>query len=35
VVIPDTTSSMYSVERNNNISDLYSVGSQGVRNVET
>jgi hypothetical protein len=28
VVIPDTTKSMYSVERNNNISDLYSVGSQ-------
>lgn len=28
MVIPDTTSSMYSVERNNNISALYSVGSQ-------
>jgi hypothetical protein len=28
VVIPDTTISMYSVERNSNISDLYSVGSQ-------
>jgi hypothetical protein len=28
VVIPDTTKPMYSVERNDNVSDLYSVGSQ-------
>jgi hypothetical protein len=28
VVIPDTTNPMYSVERNSNISDLYSVGGQ-------
>ena len=27
-VIPDTTETMYSVERNNNISNLYSIGSQ-------
>ena len=28
VVIPDTTKSMYSIMRNNNISELYNVGSQ-------
>jgi hypothetical protein len=36
VVIPDTTISMYNVERNSNVSDLYSVGSQeGERLVKT
>ena len=32
VVIPDTKKPMYSVERNNNISDLYGVGSQRNKN---
>jgi hypothetical protein len=31
VVIPDTVNTMYIVEQNNNISDLYSVGSQRKR----
>jgi hypothetical protein len=30
-VIPDTTNTMYSVERNNNISNLYSVGSHKLK----
>ena len=33
MVIPDTTKTMYSVKRNNNISDLYSVGSQRKKEV--
>ena len=33
MVIPDTTKTMYSVKRNNNILDLYSVGSQRKKEV--
>ena len=34
VVIPDTTKSMYNVARNNNISDLYSIGSKREKGLE-
>ena len=34
VVIPDTANPMYSVERNNNISNLYSVGGRSDKEDE-